>query len=97
MILLTVLFMFFFSLPYTIYANDDEYKSMSQFCKANNDLGYASHGKCVSVMMICENFENDGPVCTCKTFLNNDPTGFYEMYNSIGECINFLDVGYVEE
>jgi hypothetical protein len=97
LIILTTLFVFAFGMPCSISANFVEYQNMSKFCEANNDLGYQSHGKCVSIMMACENFGDDGPLCSCKEFLNKDPAGFYEMYNNIGECINYLELGYVAE
>jgi hypothetical protein len=69
----------------------------SQFCKANGELGYSSHGKCVSILLGAYERDENGPVYFCKEFLNNDPEGFYTEYNNIGECISHLVNGYVSE
>lgn len=74
---------------------DSEYKNASEWCKANDELGYKKHGQCVSFVTLCYERGNTGPVCACKEYMNNTPVGFYVEYNNLGECISHLRQGYV--
>ena len=92
LIALTALLAFIVGTSVCVLANDDESTNASNFCKANEDLGYINHGQCVSVLMA-----PDGPVKTCKQLLNDDPEEFYDEYNNLGECISHTQDGYVSE
>src|SRR4030042_2349884 len=67
----------------------------SQWCKANDNLGYSSHGQCVRYVKACNEPGNTGPLCACRTYLNNDPEGFYVEYNNLGEWISHLQDGFI--
>lgn len=92
LIVLTVLLAFVVGSPVTVLANGSEIKNASQYCKANNDLGFSNHGKCVSLLMA-----QDGPVKICKEMLNTNPGEFYETYNNLGGCISHIRLGYDPE
>lgn len=79
-----------------VLAIDGEYKNASQWCKANGDLGYSNHGQCVRFVRVCYEHGNNGPVCTCKAFLNSDPEAFYDEYNNLGECVSHIRFGFVD-
>jgi len=93
-ILLTVLLAFVFTLPAAALA---ELTNASEFCAANDDLGFRNHGQCVSSITSCYGPGGEGAGCACKQFMSNDPTGFYTEYNNLDECINHLQYGFVKE
>jgi len=92
---LTMVLVFVVGIPFSVLANDGEYRNVSQFCTANDDLGYSSHGQCVSYLRACYGPGNSGPMCVCRDYLNSDPQGFYDMYNNLRACISHLRHGYV--
>jgi len=94
---LMVMLAFITMIPSAILANDVEYNNASQWCTANDDLTLQSHGKCVSLVRSCEGPGNTGPVCSCKEFQSLNPEDFYTEYNSLGECISHLRVGYIPD
>lgn len=79
-----------------VLAIDGEFKNASQWCKANDDLGYASHGQCVRFFRACYEPGNTGPLCVCRDYFDNDPTGFNDVYNNLGECVSHLRQGFVD-
>ena len=95
-IALTLAMAFLFGVILMGSAVAGEHVNASQFCKANGELGYASHGKCVSILGAYERDEN-GPAYFCKEFSNNSPESFYTEYNNMGECVSHLVNGYVSE
>ena len=82
-------------IPVPVLANDGDYKNASEWCMANDNLGYSSHGQCVRYVMACYGRGNTGPLCACRDYLNNNPVGFYEEYNNLGECVSHLRHGFV--
>ena len=90
LIVLTILLAFVVGVPGTALAGGNE--NVSQFCKANNDLGFSNHGKCVSSLM-----GPDGAAMICKQILNADPDEFYGDYNNLEGCINHIQLGYITE
>ena len=93
---LIIMLIFVAVIPVAVFANDVQ-QNASQWCTANDDLGYKNHGTCVSIVKACEEPGNTGPVCSCKEYLNFDPTGFYNEYNSLDECVDHLRLGYIPE
>jgi hypothetical protein len=91
------LLLFVIGIPATSLAINGEYSNAAQNCKANDNLGYSSLGKCISVLRACDGLGNTEAVCTCKEFLNSAPVGFFDTYNNTAECINFQRHGYVFE
>ncbi len=79
-----------------VLAIDGEYKNASQWCKANDDLGYRNHGQCVRSFTACYGRGNTGPLCACKDYLDSNPGGFHEEYNNLGECVSHLWHGFVD-
>ncbi len=93
---LTVLLLFVIGLPGATLANG-LYSNAAQSCKDNDNWGYSSFGKCVSILRACEGPGNTDAVCTCKVFLDTAPSAFFVAYNNMGECINYERFGYVFE
>jgi hypothetical protein len=77
--------------------NKVDQQSASQFCEANDNMGYNSMGRCVRVYMACYGPGNTEAVCICRNFQNESPTAFYTEFNNLNECINFERQGYVFE
>jgi hypothetical protein len=97
LIALMIVLAFVAVVPSAVFANGVVYKNASQWCTANDDLQLKNHGTCVSLVKACEEQGNTGPVCSCKEFLNADPTGFYVEYNNLDECIDHLRLGYIPD
>ena len=96
LLVLTIMLVFLVGTTISVLAIDGDYKNASQFCKANDDLDYSSHGQCVRFVMACYERGNTGPLCACRGFLAYDPTGFYDQYNNLGECVSHLRHGFVD-
>ena len=85
-------------IPGSVVAKKDvDQQNASQYCKANDNMGYNNLGRCVRVYMACNGPGNTEAVCICKTYQHEDPEGFYTEYNNLGECISFHRDGYVHE
>ncbi len=103
LLILMILFAFVVGVPGSVLAKkkkdkeDIKLTSASQFCEANGNLGYSSLGDCIDIFLTTYGPGNSGPVGVCKEFLNKDPEQFYERYNNLDECVNFLRTGYVHE
>jgi hypothetical protein len=97
LIVLAIIMAFIAGIPSAALANGVDIKNISQWCKANDDWGYSSHGKCVSMYASCNAPDNEGPVCACKDALAADPDTFYIEYNNLGDCISVLKNGYITE
>jgi len=97
LITLMIMLAFIAVVPSTVFANGAVYKNVSQWCTANDDLNMNNHGSCVKFMKACEEQGNNGPVCSCKELQDSNPTGFYEEYNNLGECISHLRLGYIPD
>ncbi len=97
--ILTILLVVFVGIPLSTLgkSGNDESGSAAQFCKANDNLGYSSLGQCINIFKTSYSPGNSGPVGVCKEFLNKDPEQFYDSYNNLDECVNFLRTGYVHE
>ena len=96
-IALTIILAFIVGLPVAVLANYDGYQNASQWCTAKDDLGLRNHGACVSFLRACEGPGNTGPLCACRELLDSNPSGFYDGYNNLGECVSHLRDGYVVE
>ena len=102
LIALLIVLAFVIWIPSSVVAKKDvdnqvDQQNASQYCDANNNMGYNSLGRCVRVYMACNGPGNTEAVCICRTYQDENPTGFYTEYNSLGECINFQRHGYVFE
>ena len=72
-------------------------QNASQYCKANDNMGYNSLGRCVRVYMVCSGPGNMEAACICRAYQDEDPTGFFTEYNNQEECVSFHRDGYVHE
>lgn len=102
LIALLIVLAFVIWIPGSVVAKKDvdnqvDQQNASQYCKANDNMGYNSLGRCVRVYMACNGPGNTEAVCICRTYQDEDPTGFYTEYNNLGECIGFQRDGYVHE
>ena len=68
-----------------------------QFCEANGNLGYSSFGECMTIFAVAYGPGKAGPVGVCKAFRNNNPENFYDQFDNLDQCANFLSTGYVYE
>ena len=101
-IALLIVLAFVIWIPGSVVAKKDvdhqaDQQTAAQYCKANNNMGYNSLGRCVRVYMACNGPGNTEAVCICRTFQDESPTDFYTEYNNLGECINYQRHGYVFE
>lgn len=102
LIALLIVLTFVIWIPSSVLAKKDvdnqvDQQNASQYCKANNNMGYSSLGRCVRLYVACNEHGNTEAVCICKTYQEEDPPGFYTEYNNLGECISFQRDGYVHE
>ena len=102
LIALLIVLTFVIWIPGSVVAKKDvenqaEQLNASQYCKANDNMGFNSLGRCVRLYMACNGPGNTEALCICRTFQNEEPTEFYTEYNNLGECINYQRHGYVFE
>lgn len=58
--------------------------SANSICKDNSDLGFATHGECVSFI------NKDLIVDACKNFKANNPAAFDANYKNLGDCVSSI-------
>ena len=76
-IALLIVLTFVIGIPGAVVAKVDQ-ENASQFCKANDNMGYNNLGRCVRVYTACYGPGNTEAVCVCKTYQSEDSTGFYK-------------------
>lgn len=97
LIVFTMMMAFIFGVSGVLFAGDGDIENASQWCTANDDLGYSNHGTCVKFIMSSKGPGDIGSVIACKELLDYSPQIFYDKYNNLTECVSHLQDGYVVE
>ena len=82
LIALLIVLAFVIWIPGSVVAKKDDnnqanQQNAAQYCKANDNLGYDSLGRCVRLVMACNGPGNTEAICTCRIFQDENPEGFY--------------------
>ena len=102
LIALLIALAFVIGIPGSVIAEKDvdkqvDQQNASQYCTANDNMGYNNLGRCVRVYMACNGPGIMEAACICRIYQDEDPTGFFTEYNNQEECISYHRDGYVHE